>query len=520
MKQSLWIWLAFFLSLGLIMLTSAQGSDVALDPELPAILAEKTAKIPADKRPRVIYLELGPLGLAAAGRSSVLCDVILEAGAVLPDSLGNGGLVPLAKGEWPKLNPEGIVIRSRDEKELRKLLAGPNFRNAPAVRNKQIWAFPDGLVDQAKDYQTYFAAWLAGTMYPREFGRTENLVRPQSQLSSKRLALPLAYVERAEIIDSRVLDFVHRSLVIRFKTPQEVISTSSGSLSGIAVIGNTYSPAPSWPLYHLLNYEGYLKLIYEVLKLDRSRTALLGTGADLNNLVEVTKKYQDLAVTVLITAGVEGNAIRAGRDEGAYMDPGTINVIVLTNRHLSPAAMANTIINVTEAKTAALWEMDIRSVQTGLLNPATGTGTDSVLVVQGQGREIAYSGGHTKIGQLIAEAVREGVTEAIFRQNGKTRQRSVSARLAERGLYYPELEDLFNEPRYRGLVESAFSLSDSWRFGQVTDLSAFESLALAAAGEIAGQPVTKLDPLAGSQDIPKPLALAVSALITGQRLKK
>jgi len=105
---------------------------------------------------------------------------------------------------------------------------------------------------------------------------------------------------------------------------------------------------------------------------------------------------------------------------GKFHDlPWTINVILLTNAALSNAAMARAIITVTEAKTAVLQDMDVRSSYNPQVQ-ATGTGTDNVAVVSGDGSLIRYSGGHTVMGNMIAHATKEAIFEAIQRQNGIT----------------------------------------------------------------------------------------------------
>ena len=174
--------------------------------------------------------------------------------------------------------------------------------------------------------------------------------------------------------------------------------------------------------------------------------------------------------------------------------------------------MARAIITATEAKTAALEDLDIRSTFSPDL-PATGTGTDNVLVVQGQGFPIDNAGGHSKMGELIARAVYQGVTEAIARQNGITRDRSVFARLDERHINLPrvvaeaegscdgldrnallaEVENLLVDPQYAGFMTSAFAISDARQRGGVTDLHAFDewgktiSRSIAHSAEVKGQ---------------------------------
>ena len=95
---------------------------------------------------------------------------------------------------------------------------------------------------------------------------------------------------------------------------------------------------------------------------------------------------------------------------------GTVNIILITNANLTDGAMARSIITVTEAKTNAFQELDIRSTKHPELQ-ATGTGTDNVIVVKGYGRGVRYTGGHTKIGEMIAKVVKRSVKEALIKQD-------------------------------------------------------------------------------------------------------
>jgi adenosylcobinamide hydrolase len=50
---------------------------------------------------------------------------------------------------------------------------------------------------------------------------------------------------------------------------------------------------------------------------------------------------------------------------------------------------------------------------------ATGTGTDNIITVTGTSRpRVSYTGGHSKIGELIGKAVYEAVVDALKKQNG------------------------------------------------------------------------------------------------------
>jgi adenosylcobinamide amidohydrolase len=81
--------------------------------------------------------------------------------------------------------------------------------------------------------------------------------------------------------------------------------------------------------------------------------------------------------------------------------------------------MARAIITATEAKTAALQDLDVRSIFTPQ-SQATGTGTDNMIIVSGKrlGKMLRSTGGHTKMGELIRVSTKIAVTEAIEKQKG------------------------------------------------------------------------------------------------------
>lgn len=148
----------------------------------------------------------------------------------------------------------------------------------------------------------------------------------------------------------------------------------------------------------------------------------MGTAADMDNLAVATKTYKPFTITALVTAVAKTNAIRTGVDEGTHIEgqepKGTVNIIVLTNARLTDGAMARAIVTATEAKTAAFEDLKVPSSYTKDVQ-ATGTGTDSVIVVSGtSGPRVTYTGGHSRIGELIGKAIYEAVVEALGKQNG------------------------------------------------------------------------------------------------------
>lgn len=144
-------------------------------------------------------------------------------------------------------------------------------------------------------------------------------------------------------------------------------------------------------------------------------TVGLMTAVPLAKLVTTRRAAGDLWVEGLITVGVT-NAVRAGEPPVASprvraAGPGTINLILLTNARLAASAMVCAVQVATEAKTAALLAAGVRS-WTGRPG-ATGTGTDAVVVVSGDGPSHRYSGTHTALGALIGRVVADGVRAGL-----------------------------------------------------------------------------------------------------------
>ncbi|MDP1713221.1 MAG: adenosylcobinamide amidohydrolase [Anaerolineales bacterium] len=134
------------------------------------------------------------------------------------------------------------------------------------------------------------------------------------------------------------------------------------------------------------------------------------TAVYLNKTRSITLREQGITVTALLTAGVS-NATSAGISEPASFTPGTINIILLVDANLTPAALVNAVITATEAKTASLQEKNIRTPD-GLLT--TGTSTDAICIAcTGRGEPTDYAGSATVVGWLMARAVRECLHEAL-----------------------------------------------------------------------------------------------------------
>jgi|AMWB02.1.fsa_nt_gi adenosylcobinamide amidohydrolase len=223
-----------------------------------------------------------------------------------------------------------------------------------------------------------------------------------------------------------------KTLIVRFPEKRRTLSTNDGFIDAQAAIN------------HAAHHELWMKMpgemrtgngpgmnvyirnvqekIAKQLGLRREDVAQMSTAADMDNLAVVTKTYEPFIVTALVTAGAETNALRTGVDEGTHIEgeelKGTVNILVLTNARLTDGAMARAIITITEAKTAAFEDLKVPSSYTENVQ-ATGTGTDSIIVVTGTtGPKITYTGGHSRIGELIGKSVHEAVVESLGKQNG------------------------------------------------------------------------------------------------------
>lgn len=496
-----------------------------------AMVAARLAGIPTHQRKRVVRVMAGE-GLACPGDDSFQNEMIVAAGGIAPQWGRTGFAVPVTPAAWQAFDPQVIYGCHDNGTQVRAVLEQDGWRDVTAVRTGAVTMFPCALTCQASTRIGAFVQWLAASLYLDRFSHPEKAVLKDAVLGRQPVAVDLDYVVQGQVVTHRVADAHYKSLVVTFKRPQEVLSTLEGGRSGVRAVGNTYVPMHA-SLGHMANgIDQVQEAVANNLGFSRDAYAGLMTGAHMDNLAVRTENFKDLRVTVLVTAGVKGNAMRMSKDEGAYYKPGTINIIVMTNRRLSPAAMALAIITATEAKTAALLDMDIRSSYTPLDHRATGTGTDNIILVQGEGAVARYTGGHTKIGELIARAVYAGVTAAVFKQNGLGADRDLFQRLADRKLSleqmvacYPvrkmdprrlvsRLEEVLSDPYYAAFFAAALAVSDDYQKGLIKELLFFDAMCGAVTAKLSGR--TDLPPLDVTKiALPPVVARAFGALLNG-----
>ena len=158
-------------------------------------------------------------------------------------------------------------------------------------------------------------------------------------------------------------------------------------------------------------------------------TVLMGTAANMQYAAVREESHGETRAWAVATAGVQGNAGRAGDparwDEagGKWKPvsamPGTINIMLLFDAPLLPAALTRAVATLTEAKTAALLDLAVPSRYSP--NLATGTGTDQYCLaapIDPSVPQRTWTGKHSKLGEVLARAVIEAVKEALRWQNG------------------------------------------------------------------------------------------------------
>lgn len=161
----------------------------------------------------------------------------------------------------------------------------------------------------------------------------------------------------------------------------------------------------------------------------QGRAVGMMTAASMDSLRIRRHREQGVELVVLVTSGLS-NPRRAGdradyRHMGeAVQTPGTINTLVLTDARLTPAALVEAVMIATEAKAAALQDLQVTSPISGLI--ATGTGTDATAVVCGQGPvQVSYCGKHVLfgeiLGRLVADAVRAASTWPVEHGTASTK---------------------------------------------------------------------------------------------------
>ena len=273
-------------------------------------------------------------------------------------------------------------------------------------------------------------------------------------------------------------DEVHRfdyNIVIPFQGKRRVLSTSpynGGYRTDLKrVFNHDGNPGVGCPSHmKAKTYREHMMKTIQEIGLELEGTAGMETAAKMENAAIQTAAFEELAVTAIVTGGIEVNGGRVGDPatwiENSDVKPeyrlGTINIFLCINADLSEGAMARALVTCTEAKTAAIQELLCPSHYSRGL--ATGSGTDSTIVVANMESPmyLTNAGKHSKLGELIGRAVKPAVKEALFKQTGVgyEQQHNAVRRLerfgvSEAGIFqrYREKKKELDRPSFSALLE-------------------------------------------------------------------
>jgi adenosylcobinamide amidohydrolase len=150
------------------------------------------------------------------------------------------------------------------------------------------------------------------------------------------------------------------------------------------------------------------------------------TSADLDSVTDVEERDGNLSARCVATVGLR-NALRVGDPSHGMQKVGTINLLCHLPSPLTEEAHLEALSIAVEARSTAVLEAAIPSIQSG--GPSTGTGTDCVVMAapsvelkaaRPASGIIRYAGKHTEAGSLIGKVVFEAVRQGIEFWKDKT----------------------------------------------------------------------------------------------------
>jgi len=213
-------------------------------------------------------------------------------------------------------------------------------------------------------------------------------------------------------------------LIVRFDTPQQ---TASWAIVGG---GLRRTRTVAW----LRVSEADLRPPVDAERFLRSRLRAAGvsdavgllTSRDLGSYVHAIRRFGDWSALCIATVGL-GNALRAGDPPGPAGRIGTINLLCHVSTPLTVEALLEGLGLAAEARALAVREAALPSQVSG--EPASGTGTDCIVLATPEGKEpMRYVGKHTAVGHLIGAVVYEATrlgTDQWIRERRHTMGRAL-----------------------------------------------------------------------------------------------
>ena len=278
-----------------------------------------------------------------------------------------------------------------------------------------------------------------------------------------------------EFSNNDQLHHYKKALVLTFRGPRDVLSTgpdNGGFRKDLEAVFNVdINPGAGMGcMMRGKTYEEHMNVIaIEDLGLDPSRCSGLCTAASMDNVSIQTMRYEECApfsVTAVVTAGIEHNGGRVGDpalwhesgEEFCQAKPGTINILLHIDANLDAGALVRSVVTCTEAKVAAIQELQAPSCSSRGI--ATGSGTDGIIVISNpeSNTKLTNAGKNSKLGEYIGKTVIQAVKEALSLQSGlnPAGQHDIIQRLGRFGVTEDVLWEYYKEQGNGTLTRAEF----------------------------------------------------------------
>lgn len=269
----------------------------------------------------------------------------------------------------------------------------------------------------------------------------------------------------AKLSNGDIVRRYYKGIIVDFAGNRRVLSTSllnGGVRDDLGCVFNYNCLADEEICQlHEDTYEKELAANARNLNLKPEKTTGLSTAAWMELASVKTIEFEDLNVTAIVTGGIDTNATRVC-DRASYYEkmgeyhrikPGTINIILHINCALPAGTIARTLVTCSEAKAVAVEELMIGSKYSHGL--ATGSGTDGTIVICDMDSQnmLTDAGEHAKLGEMIGDAVKAALKDALHKQTGAcpSRQHKLLVRCQRYGItigvlwdFYINNKELFN----------------------------------------------------------------------------
>lgn len=219
------------------------------------------------------------------------------------------------------------------------------------------------------------------------------------------------------------LDRYGRWLYARFDEPCMTLSW--------AIVGGGLQRSLGVAWHEITNDELHSSIdAAELLRVRMSEVGLfdsvgLLTSRQLDAYVRTEQAHAGLSAQCVATVGMS-NALRAGDPPGSATRAGTINLLCQVSVPLSFEAALEALAVATEARTLAVREAGLASMQSG--EPASGTGTDCIVIAAlERGRAEHYAGKHTPLGHVVGRSVHDAIAQGVARWQAEQVARGVAA---------------------------------------------------------------------------------------------